>query len=73
MRSIDPKAYDAVLAVHLAYESYVSAPTRVQQAYALIALNDAMGDLATWLPGYDVDTGTVAELPEATCAPEDAS
>lgn len=58
---VDPHAGDAVLSAYRAYESFANAKTPVNAAFALKDLHDAMSDVASWLPGYNADTGEVEE------------
>lgn len=57
--SIDPAAADACLSAWFAYEQLAEAKTLPAQAAAWASLQDAMSDLASWLPGYNMDTGRV--------------
>lgn len=45
-------------AVYL-WRMYAIASTPENQATTFVRLNDAMSDLATWLDGYDYETGTL--------------
>jgi hypothetical protein len=51
--------HDAALDAHHAWNSFVEARDPITAAYALTTLNDAMSDLATWLPGYNPETGRI--------------
>ena len=48
---------EAAESVWWAYDAVSNATTLVEQAPALIELSNAMSDLASWLPGYDINTG----------------
>lgn len=52
---------DAAVSAYLAWKNLSEATTPVGYAYAVTELNEAMGDLATWLPGYDYETGTIPQ------------
>lgn len=56
---MDPGSTDAALAAWFAYERFSEAQTPITQAYALTELHDAMSQFATWLPGYNYETGRV--------------
>lgn len=56
---IDEHAGDAVLSACFAYERVAEATTLPQQADAFRALADAMSDLMSWVPGYNMDTGRI--------------
>lgn len=38
---------------------YINATTLHEQAVCLVRLMDAMSDLRSWLPGFDIETGTM--------------
>jgi hypothetical protein len=59
-RKIDPEAVDAVEMAWFAWNRFENATNPVIQADALLHLASAMSDVATWLPGYDPNTGEVA-------------
>lgn len=42
-----------------AWHTYRDATDPISQACALVALNDRISDLRTYLPGYDYETGTL--------------
>jgi hypothetical protein len=48
---------EAAVEVWWAYDTLSTASTLGVQASAWTALHAAIGDLVTWLPGYDEDTG----------------
>lgn len=52
--------HDAGLEVVYQWQALERASTVLDQAAALMKLSDAMGDLKTWLPGWDVDSGTMS-------------
>jgi hypothetical protein len=58
-RGIDPKAADAVEAVYWAWQRFKGATYPLGQAAALLDVASAMSDVASWLPGYNVETGEV--------------
>lgn len=58
---ISPEAHDAVRAAYVAFERLSAAKTLPEMAAEFEALSNAMGDVATWLPGYDVDTGELGD------------
>lgn len=61
---VKPEAGKAAMAVYLAWDDLHGAgghPTN--KARAMLKLADAIHDLSTWLPGYNVNTGLV-EIPE---------
>lgn len=41
------------------YRLYRDAKTPLEQANRLTRLNDTIGDLTTWIKGYDYDTDTL--------------
>jgi hypothetical protein len=51
--------HDAGLAAHWEWERYSTAREPITAAGALVELNNAMSDLASYLPGYDAETGTI--------------
>jgi hypothetical protein len=53
--------HDAGLAAWWTWDRYRNAVSPLDAANHLVELNNAMADLVTWLPGYDVDTGTPRE------------
>jgi hypothetical protein len=56
-----PGWMDAGFAAFYARERFSEARTPVLASSALVELANAMSDLASWLPGYDVETGTIME------------
>jgi hypothetical protein len=48
---------DAVRAVANEYDRFARAKTPVDAANALVDLNNAMSDVVTYLPEFDVNTG----------------
>lgn len=56
--------HDAGRSVYYAWERLKASRNPLEWADAINNLSNAMSDLATWLPGYDLDTGTLRE-PEA--------
>lgn len=58
---IDEHAGDAVMTAYRAFERLDEATTARQFSAAYIDLCNAMGDVASWLPGWNVDTGEVEE------------
>lgn len=56
---IEPAAGDAVMSAYLAYKRWSTATTMLSQASNLIALANAMSDVASWLPGFNPETGEV--------------
>lgn len=54
---------DAGVTAFRAWEQFAAARTPIEQADAVTALSNAMTDLATWLPGYDYETGTIPGEP----------
>lgn len=57
--------HDAGLHALRAWERLSEATTPLREADALIDLANAMSDLASWLPGYDIEIGTVPEDEDA--------
>lgn len=55
----------AGLAVWNAWEEFCAAANPLQAAGPIRSLNDAISDLATFLPGYDYNTGTIVHPDEA--------
>ncbi len=49
----------AGLAADAAWDRFATARDPLSQASAISALQDAMSDLASWLPGYDPELGRV--------------
>lgn len=56
MVSVDKLAFEAVVAE---WENFCDATNPVSQARAIIALNNAMGDLESYHPGWDIHTGSI--------------
>lgn len=50
---------DAVHAVVSAWEKFKNTSNPVDAAEALVALDNAIGDLASWHPHYDAHTHTI--------------
>jgi hypothetical protein len=48
---------EAAVEAWWAFTALAEAKTIGEQSYAFMRLSDAMSDLASWLPGYDADTG----------------
>lgn len=53
-------ATDAAVEAYLAWTNMRDASTPMQYATAMTELSNAMSDFSSWLPGYDVGTGTIA-------------
>lgn len=51
--------YDAGESAYLAFENLSAAQTLPEQATAWDALTNAMADLVSFLPGWDVDRGVL--------------
>lgn len=60
---IDEHAGDAVMSAWFAFERLATARTLMEQASAMVDLASHMSDVASWLPGYDPETGQVGEQP----------
>ena len=56
---VDSRIGDAVAAAHEAWVRFETSSGPFAQAQAVVALQNAMHDLSTWLPGYDIETGIV--------------
>lgn len=54
-----PDAGDAIDEVLYRWERYFAAKTHMDACHALVELNNAMSDLASWHPDYDSDLGEV--------------
>ena len=52
-------AMDAIAAVALAWNRLSSAKTIIEQATAVEDMHNAMSDLSSWHPNYDVRTGFI--------------
>ena len=50
---------DALEEVQYHFQCYVTTKDELNKAYHLIELSNRMGDLSTYHPGYDLDTGTL--------------
>ena len=48
---------EAIEEAHYRYTRFSEATTPVDQAYALVNLNDAISDLASWHSSYDINDG----------------
>lgn len=59
--------HEAGLSAYRAWDRFSSASTPVEQADAITEMSNAMVDLATFLPGYDAETGTVIDPNECEC------
>ena len=57
----DSSWHDSGLNVNHYFEMFAAAKTPVEQAQYLIELTNAMSDLRTWLPGYDIETDVVID------------
>lgn len=53
--------HEAVASVEYAWHNYSRASTPILQAYWLGKVDDAIGDLITFHPDYDLDTGEIAD------------
>jgi hypothetical protein len=56
---VHPSAGDAVDTVCWRWGTFVAAKTYLDQADAIRGVNDAMSDLASWVPGYDIRDGEI--------------
>lgn len=50
---------DAIAAAVWAWEAFTEAKTPALQAHYLIETMNAMSDLASWHPGFNLDTGEI--------------
>lgn len=51
---------DAAVAAYLAWRDVAEANDPISFSTAMVEASNAMSDLASWLPGFDVNTGTIA-------------
>lgn len=56
-----PVDVEAAVIAYLAWRRVAEATTPLEFGSAMVDANNAMGDLASWLPGYEIDTGTIPE------------
>ena len=56
---VDSQIGNAVATVYAAWVKFETSRGPLAQAHAVVDLQNAMHDLSTWLPGYDVETGIV--------------
>jgi hypothetical protein len=59
LREVLTSWHDAALAVYWAWDDFERATNPVLQARAVTRLDDAVSDLASWLPGYDDHLGRI--------------
>lgn len=50
---------DAGIHADAAWDAFCRARTPIEQASAIVDMNNAMSDLASWLPGYNAKLGRV--------------
>jgi hypothetical protein len=58
----DEPWHDAALAAWHAWGRFTTARGPLEFVDAITAMSNAMSDLGTFLPGYDYETGTIAEV-----------
>jgi hypothetical protein len=51
--------HDAAEEVHYQWHRFSTSTDELNRAHALLELSNAMGDLTSFLPGYDADSGTL--------------
>ncbi len=58
------EGWNAIEQVVAAWDSYINASNPILAAYYLIAVDEAVGDLATYHPDYNLNTGLIGEPDE---------
>lgn len=51
--------WGAIEALHHAFETWSTSTTPTGQASALVDLTNALGDMFSWHPGWEVETATM--------------
>jgi len=52
---------EAALSAYWDWRNFTECKDPIGQAHSLISMQNSMHDLATWLPGWDVEIGEIRE------------